>query len=128
MNGVKGQAQLTVAVGDTRGTKKGSASNPYGIGGSGVYVMDPPLGSVDLGSQGSRKSSAGGGAGNAYYEGGSDGDALRRSVPADRNMDRVNVLFVDTHAEGITPDVLDGMEDGQADNRHWNGEGSPSQR
>jgi len=63
----------TVALGDTKGARKGSPSLPYGADGSGVYVIDPPLGSQVLGSTGSRKSSASPGAGNAYYEGGDDG-------------------------------------------------------
>ena len=119
----------TVAIGDTKGARKGSSENPYGFGGSGVYVLDPPLGSVSLGSQGSRKTAAGPGAGNAYYEGGSDGSDAHRSTPSDRNSGKVNLTFVDGHAEPMSPDDLDGL--GLAPNRnnaYWNGTFDPDDR
>lgn len=114
----------TVAIGDTHGTRKGSAANPLGIGGSGVYVLDPPLGSMTLGSRGSRKSSPTPGSGNAYYEGGSDGDETRRALPAERNNGQVNLLFADGHSAPMTRRDLDGDADGysQSDNRWFNGE------
>ena len=66
---------LTVAMTDTRGSKKGNAGNRFGQSSSAVYVVDPPLGSLNLGSGGSR-----GSGGNTWYEG--DGDeALVRSAP-----------------------------------------------
>jgi prepilin-type N-terminal cleavage/methylation domain-containing protein len=121
----------TLVLGDTKGTKNGSADNVFGIGGSGVYVLDPPLGSMELGSNGSRKSSAEPGANNAYYEGGNDGDETRRATPADRNAGFVNVVLVDGHSEALKPDVLDGRNrssNRQPNNAWWNGRGDPSIR
>lgn len=121
----------TVALGDTKGTRQGSAASPYGVGGSGVYVIDPPLGSVELGSGGSRKSSANPGAGNAYYEGGSDGSDTHRATPSDRNGGRVNLVMVDGHAEGLKQDQLDGRSvgaGGQPNNAWWNGQADPDVR
>ena len=121
----------TVVLGDTKGTRQGSVSNPYGIGGSGVYVLDPPLGSVALGSRGSRKSSDTPGDGNAYYEGGSDGSEPHRATPSERNGGRVNVLLVDGHAEALKSIDLDGRRldaGGQANNAWWNGYADPSVR
>jgi prepilin-type N-terminal cleavage/methylation domain-containing protein/prepilin-type processing-associated H-X9-DG protein len=121
----------TLVFGDTKGTRQGSTSNPFGAGGSGVYVLDPPLGSLALGSQGSRKSSATPGSGNAYYEGGSDGSEVHRATPSDRNGGRVNLVMVDGHAEALKPDELDGRNlgaGGQANNAWWNGQGDPSVR
>ncbi|MBE0544912.1 MAG: type II secretion system protein [Verrucomicrobia bacterium] len=119
-----------VAFGDTKGARKGSASLPYGADGSGVYVIDPPLGSVDLGSLGSRRSSASAGSGNAYYEGGSDGSDAHRATPSDRNGGRVNVLMVDGHAVAMTPKELDGDKagTGAVNNAWWNGRFDPSVR
>jgi prepilin-type processing-associated H-X9-DG protein len=121
----------TVVLGDTKGTRKGSLSNPYGFEGSGVYVLDPPLGSVGLGSRGSRKTSAAPGAGNAYYEGGSDGSELHRATPAGRNGGRVNVVAVDGHGEALAPEALDGKggEPGAPPNNSWwNGRGEAEVR
>jgi prepilin-type N-terminal cleavage/methylation domain-containing protein/prepilin-type processing-associated H-X9-DG protein len=121
----------TVALGDTKGSRQGIASNPFGAGGAGVYVLDPPLGSVALGSRGSRKSSASPGTGNAYYEGGSDGSELHRATPSDRNGGRVNLVMVDGHAEALTPDKLDGKAlgaAGQPNNAWFNGYADPQVR
>ena len=114
----------TLVLGDTKGTRQGSAAYPFGVGGSGVYVLDPPLGSVSLGSHGSRKSSALPGPGNAYYEGGSDDSELHRATPSSRNGGRVNLVLVDGHAEALTPDALDGKSSGsdaRPNNAWWNG-------
>lgn len=121
----------TVVLGDTKGARQGLADNPYGFNGSGVYVMDPPLGSVELGSQGSRKSSAAPGPGNAYYEGGEDGSDLHRATPADRNSGRVNLVMVDGHGEAMTAAELDGTNPGGRgvpNNAWWNGLGDPAIR
>jgi len=118
-----------VVLGDTQGTRQGSASNPFGVGGSGVYVLDPPLGSLALGSQGSRKSSATPGSGNAYYEGGSDGSEVHRATPSDRNGGRVNLVMVDGHAEALKPEELDGRNIGNGgapNNAWWNGRFDPN--
>ena len=121
----------TVAIGDTKGARGGAPDRPYGAGGSGVYVLDPPLGSVSLGSAGSRKSSPAPGPGNAYYEGGEDGSDAHRATPADRNGGRVNLVFVDTHAAAMTPEALDGGKPGIASGFHnawWNGRFDPATR
>jgi prepilin-type processing-associated H-X9-DG protein len=127
--GIQAPAQ-TVAIGDTKGARKGSASNPYGYAGSGVYVLDPPLGSVALGSRGSRKSSARPGGGNAYYEGGGDGSGAHRATPAARNSGRVNLVFADSHVEAMAPEQLDGTEanNGVVNNAYWNGRFDASDR
>ncbi len=125
------QPAHTVVVGDTKGARGGSPDKPYGAGGSGVYVIDPPLGSVDLGSRGSRKSSASPGGGNAYYEGGSDGSDAHRATPAARNGGLVNLVMVDGHAEALKPEELDGRTSHPARQPHnawWNGEGNPHVR
>jgi prepilin-type N-terminal cleavage/methylation domain-containing protein/prepilin-type processing-associated H-X9-DG protein len=114
----------TVAIGDTKGARKGNPENPYGFDGSGVYVIDPPLGSVSLGSLGSRNSGDGPGNGNAYYEGGSDGSDAHRATPSGRNGGKVNLTFVDGHSAALTPQQLDGLNadgSGIPDNAYWNG-------
>jgi prepilin-type N-terminal cleavage/methylation domain-containing protein/prepilin-type processing-associated H-X9-DG protein len=118
----------TVALGDTKGARKGSASLAYGADGSGVYVLDPPLGSQVLGSAGSRKSSATPGSGNAYYEGGDDGSDAHRATPSDRNGGRVNVMMVDGHAVAMTRMELDGGKTGGVNNAWWNGRFDPNVR
>ena len=121
----------TVLLGDTKGTRQGFPDNPFGFGGSGVYVLDPPLGSVALGSQGSRKTSATPGPGNAYYEGGDDYSEVHRATPSDRNGKRVNLVLVDGHAEALKPDRLDGRRAGtheSPNNAWWNGCGDPGIR
>ncbi len=121
----------TVVLGDTKGARKGSPSLPYGADGSGVYVIDPPLGSQVLGSNGSRKASASPGPGNAYYEGGTDGSDAHRATPADRNGGRVNLVMVDGHAVAMTLETLDGKQAGTggvANNAWWNGRFDPNLR
>lgn len=116
----------TLAIGDTKGARKGNPENPYGFGGSGVYVLDPPLGSFSLGSRGSRKTAGGPGSGNSYYEGGSDGSDAHRSTPSGRNGGKVNLTFVDGHSESKTPEELDGLRadgSGMPHNALWNGLG-----
>ena len=120
----------TLVLADTKGARKGAPESPYGADGSGVYVVDPPLGSVDLGSRGSRKSSASPGSGNAYYEGGNDGSDAHRATPASRNGGRVNTLHVDGHAEAMLPEALDGKStaSGAPHNGWWNGRFDPNAR
>ncbi|MFN3408213.1 MAG: type II secretion system protein [Limisphaerales bacterium] len=119
----------TVMLGDTKGTRQGSSANPYGVNGSGVYTLDPPLGSVELGSRGSRRTSPAPGPGNAYYEGGNDLSDVHRATPAGRNSGRVNVVAVDGHAEALTPEALDGRKGGSAaNNAWWNGRGDANLR
>ena len=120
----------TVAIGDTKGARGGNPANEYGQGGSGDYVLDPPLGSVALGSRGSRFSGGGAGSGNAYYEGGSDGSDAHRATPSSRNQGRINLVLVDGHAEAMRPDILDGRTASTpgGNNAFWNGLNDPLQR
>jgi len=121
----------TVSLGDTRGARKGSPELPYGADGSGVYVLDPPLGSQALGSGGSRKSSASPGSGNAYYEGGDDGSDAHRATPSERNGGRINIVAVDGHAEALKRSELDGTgtrAGGLPNNAWWNGRFDPNVR
>lgn len=121
----------TVMLGDTKGARKGNPENPYGFDGSGVYVIDPPLGSISLGSRGSRRSLDGPGSGNAYYEGGDDGSDAHRATPSDRNGGRVNVVLVDGHGASFRPEELDGRTlspDGSPNNAWWNGRFDPTIR
>jgi prepilin-type N-terminal cleavage/methylation domain-containing protein/prepilin-type processing-associated H-X9-DG protein len=120
----------TVMLGDTKGARQGNAENPYGHAGSGVYVLDPPLGSMLLGSRGSRRSGAGGGEGNAYYEGGNDGSDAHRATPSDRNGGKVNLVMVDGHGTSMRPEELDGMtlNGGTPNNAWWNGQFDPTVR
>lgn len=129
-------ASATVAVGDTTGSRSGVAM--HGDSGKAVYALDPPLGSVNLGSRGSRKSSAMPGNGQAYYEGGSDEntgsydpefDYAVRSAPALRNSGSANMAFVDGHAAAMKRAQIDDSDgNGAADNGLWNGRNDPDQR
>jgi prepilin-type N-terminal cleavage/methylation domain-containing protein/prepilin-type processing-associated H-X9-DG protein len=113
----------TVAIADTDGSKVGWDS------GEAVYIIDPPLGSINLGSRGSRKTASGPGVGNAYYPGGNDGQEDYRGLPAERNLGKINVLFVDGHARGMKRAEMDDFDgDGQPDNGYWNGLADPNQR
>jgi prepilin-type processing-associated H-X9-DG protein len=115
----------TLAIADTDGSKNGTTLKTT----EAVYVIDPPLGSLVLGSKGSRKTAAGPGPGNAYYTGGTDLDPLHRSTPASRNNGKVACLFVDGHSETLTLKQLDDSNaDGQPDNGLWNGQDDPTKR
>ncbi|HSW46929.1 MAG TPA: prepilin-type N-terminal cleavage/methylation domain-containing protein [Phycisphaerae bacterium] len=113
---------LTLAVADTRGSKAGKPENLVGQGGAAVYVVDPPLGSKDLGSKGAR---AGNDPAKLWYEGGTQpvtDEYLWRSRPEERHLGKVNALFADGHAESIKVDKLDGRQaDGAGDNRYYSG-------
>ena len=115
---------LTVGVTDVRGSKKGNPDRRFGEGGAAVYVIDPPLGSRDLGSQGSRKNKAAADTNNLWYEGGTDPseEDLVRGGADDRHLRRTNVAFCDGHAQRMEVEELDGREDGgPGDNRYYNG-------
>ena len=119
------QSSLTIALADTNGSKDGGTNWTS----EGVYVVDPPLMSIDLGSKGSRSSSATPGPGQYSYRGGNDGDASRRATPAERNRGKVNVLFCDGHGEAMTLKSIDDSNgDGTPDNGWWNGLGNPDVR
>lgn len=113
----------TLAVADTRGSRKGDLAREPGQGSAAVYVVDPPLGSRELGSRGSRASSNPD-KDNMWYEGGTDVDEEEevRSRPHERHSRKVNALFADGHAEAMLPKVLDGRHTGGfGDNRYYNG-------
>ena len=115
----------TIAVADTNGSKNGGSTWTS----EGVYAIDPPLMSVDLGSKGSRKTSATPGAGNYSYAGGNDGDPAFRSTPAERNKKKVNIVFCDGHADAMKLREMDDFDgDGQVDNGWWNGLANSSLR
>lgn len=124
----------TVVVGDTAGSRV-SGGAP-GDGGKATYALDPPLGSLTLGSKGSRKTASGPGAGNAYYEGGSDENTesydesdtayATRSFPAQRNNGSAGFTFADGHGAMHTRAQIDDMDgNGEADNGYWTGRGDP---
>jgi prepilin-type N-terminal cleavage/methylation domain-containing protein/prepilin-type processing-associated H-X9-DG protein len=116
----------TIAIADTNGSRDGT---PF-FTSEGVYAIDPPLGSVNLGSQGSRRTPPGTpGNLNSYYRPGNDSDMdARRSFPAERNSgDMVNVLFCDGHAQPMKLKEMDDMNgDGVLDNGYWNGQADPT--
>lgn len=114
----------TVVIADTQGCKDGWDAA------EGVYQIDPPLQSLNLGSMGSRKSPTSPAAvGNYGYQGGNDGEpptSDKRAMPAERNSKRLNAVFCDGHAEPLTRNQLDDSNsDGIPDNGYWNGKGDP---
>ena len=114
---IKASSQ-TIALADTNGSKNGTAQWTT----EGNYAIDPPLMSIDLGSRGSRRSSATPGPGQYGYTGGNDGDPAHRATPAERNRKKVNVLFCDGHGEAMKLAEMDDMNgDGVVDNGYWNG-------
>lgn len=127
-------ASDTVVVGDVAGSRDGVASAEPGDGREAVYSLDPPLGSLTLGSRGN-----GNGAGFSYYNGGSDQNTgaydpefeyLVRSAPAARNSgDTAGFTFADGHGEALgLAEIDDYDEDGTADNGYWNGMGDAALR
>ena len=121
---IKSSAE-TVAVADNMGCMEGFTTA------EGVYVIDPPLQSLNMGSKGSRKAlNSAPSTGNYGYMGGNDGEppktTLKRARPAARMLKKVAVAFVDSHAEAMTLDQLDDKNsDGTPDNGYWNGLGNP---
>ncbi|GIW77278.1 MAG: hypothetical protein KatS3mg104_2341 [Phycisphaerae bacterium] len=123
----------TVAVADTRGTN--AVANPYN--GDGVYVIDPPLQSYNLGSKGGRRNLSGNpvdrDTNNYGYRNGSGsrasnedpslkGKSAYRSLPDERHRGRIAVAFCDGHGEMLTLDQIDDSNgDGVRDNGLWTG-------
>ncbi len=131
-------ATETVFVGDTAGSRGGSAGNEPGAGGEAVYVLDPPLPGIwSAGSWGDGKTFSGAFRSNsssatqAYYASGSTaepaGDAdsyVHRSFPAERNNGAANFVFGDGHGSAMKmADIDDYDGDGNKDNGYWNGKG-----
>lgn len=119
---------LTLVVADVRGSKAGKPGNLFGESGAAVYVVDPPLGSRNLGSKGAR---AGNDPAKLWYEGGlvaPQDEELWRSAPEERHLGKVSLAMADGHAEPMKVDKLDGRQpDGTADNRYYNGLYDPIQ-
>ena len=123
---VRMEAQ-TVAVADTNGTKNGGSAWTS----EGVYVIDPPLASKDLGSKGSRHSGGPDGysGGSQSDDNGTPSDPTRRSTPAERSNKKVAALFCDGHGEFLTLKQLDDFDgDGKVDNGYWNGKANAAVR
>jgi prepilin-type N-terminal cleavage/methylation domain-containing protein/prepilin-type processing-associated H-X9-DG protein len=140
----------TLLIADTDGTKADQIDNasrqtmasPWSK--NGVYAIDPPLASKDLGSHGARRTDGGPSASRNYgYQGGADGvlrgeggatrsvpgDPVCRATPAARNLGKVNAVWFDGHAESSTPMSLDDSDgDGSVDNGFWNGLGRADRR
>src|SRR5690606_719887 len=122
----------TIAVADTNGSRNGGDFYTR----TGNYVVDPPLGSVALGSKGTRRNDGGPGNGNSYYPGQDDetGTAGQityryRSTPAERNGGKVAVVFCDGHGETMKLEQMDDYDnDGVPDNGYWNGKADPNVR
>ncbi|HON68187.1 MAG TPA: hypothetical protein PLS23_17000, partial [Phycisphaerae bacterium] len=120
----------TLAVADTRGSRQGDPNREPGQGSAAVYVIDPPLGSRDLGSRGSRSGNDPA-RDNMWYEGGTEPEEEEnvRSRPDDRHIGKVNASFADGHAEAMALNVLDGRHrGGPGDNRYYNGLFDPDRR
>lgn len=122
----------TVLLADTKGSRNGDDYFDYD---EGTYVVDPPLQSRDVGSRGSRQTSADPSLpGNYGYTGG-DGTsgtvvAAHRATPDPRNSGgRIAVLFVDGHGVQMLPLELDDSDgDDLPDNGLWNGLGDSTKR
>ena len=143
-------ASHTVAVGDSDGCKAEQIDNASGQSmqspwsKNGVYTLDPPLASKDLGSKGARRADGppsgsrnygyqGGGDGTLVGEGGAarstPGDPMCRATPSPRNLGKVAIVFCDGHAETMLPAELDDRDgDGNVDNGWWNGLGRTNVR
>jgi prepilin-type N-terminal cleavage/methylation domain-containing protein/prepilin-type processing-associated H-X9-DG protein len=125
----------TILAGDGGGSRKGDSNNPPGLDSEGVYALDPPAGSLELGSRGGHPNGS-----RVYYFGGpsatipeinigdpvwSDPDLfLRRSAPAERNRGQANMAFIDGSARAMKlAEIDDSLGDGLVDYGHWNGLG-----
>jgi prepilin-type N-terminal cleavage/methylation domain-containing protein/prepilin-type processing-associated H-X9-DG protein len=125
----------TIALGDTAGSRDGTASNDPGDGGAAVYALDPPIGGTfTTGSLAGQLRSHP--ANNRhYYEGSSSPENATgydpdyaytwRSAPAERYQGGVaGFTFADGHAKALTrQDVDDPDGDGTADLALWDGTG-----
>ncbi len=125
-------ASETIALADTKGSRDGDDLFDYD---EGTYVIDPPLQSRELGSQGSRAASADPDAPGNYGYSGGDGSSgtlveEHRSTPDERNGgEKVAVLFVDGHGQLMKRAEMDDFDgDEVPDNGHWNGRGDPTLR
>lgn len=119
----------TLVLADTQGVR-----NDQGVmaeaGGTGDYVVDPPLPSA----QGARPNTPGDGFYATAPRCGSGtpntpGQFGCRSAPAERHLNQINVTFADGHSKSMRRSALDDFNrDGQRDNGWWNGSGNASTR
>ncbi len=135
---------MTIMVGDTHGSKNGVADGWTDLNNAeGVYVLDAPVGSLNLGSKGNGKSPAG-----HYYNNGhgsntgagenggigsgavvTEDDWLHRATPALRNQGAANMVFADGHCQAMKLNEIDDSNgDGLLDNGHFNGTANANQR
>jgi prepilin-type N-terminal cleavage/methylation domain-containing protein/prepilin-type processing-associated H-X9-DG protein len=113
----------TVVIGDTGGIALPGTPGT----GSANYAIDPPLGSLTLGSRGAAHEGTGA---TSYYSGGTDSqEETHRSRPAERNNGVINFTFADGHGGSMTLSQVDDYNnDGVKDNGYWNGRGDPNVR
>ncbi len=119
----------TLVIADTQGVR-----NDRGVmaetGGTGDYVVDPPLPSV----QGARPTTPGDGFYATAPRCGSGlpntpGQFGCRSTPAERHVNQISVTFADGHSKAMRRAALDDFNrDGRNDNGWWNGSGDASKR
>ena len=126
------ETSRTIAIADTRGSRNGDSSYDYD---EGTYVIDPPLQSMELGSRGSRQTSADPyQPGNYGYTGGNGTPgtvvAEHRATPDPRNRGgHIAIVFVDGHGAFLLPIEMDDSDsNGEPDNGLWNGQGDPTVR
>jgi prepilin-type N-terminal cleavage/methylation domain-containing protein/prepilin-type processing-associated H-X9-DG protein len=119
----------TVVIADTQGVRN-DAGQMAEVGGTGDYVVDPPLPSA----QGSRPGAPGVGFYATPPRCGSGtpntpGQFGCRSTPAERHVGLVNITFADGHAKAMKRSMLDDYNrDGVQDNGWWNGLADPNAR
>lgn len=139
----------TILAGDTHGSRNNGAAkdqwwNDSSYGSTGIYTISGPLGSLNLGSGGSGRSSGG-----AFYANNTTNDFgeswdtasnwnthdvrtksddpgwLRRDIPAQRNSGAAGMVWVDGHGTNSTLAELDDSDgDGKVDEGNWNGTGN----
>jgi prepilin-type N-terminal cleavage/methylation domain-containing protein/prepilin-type processing-associated H-X9-DG protein len=121
----------TFLVGDT----SGSMVPGTGLGSQGTYAIDPPVGTLTVGSKGSVPGR--GSEGYHYYRQPQPNsynigdpvrtdpaDWLHRSSPAMRNSGAAGMAFVDGHARSMKMTEVDDIDgDGLVDMGYWNGLG-----
>jgi len=117
----------TLAIASSDGTR-----NSYAAG-EGVYKIDPPLQSLDMGSQGSRRNPTQPKTTNNFgYLGGNvteTPDSGFRAMPIERYRGKLAAVFCDGHGELTTKAAIDDSDgDGTPDNGLWNGRGDATRR
>lgn len=125
----------TFLVGDTTGSQHADGV----LTGQGTYTIDPPVGTLTVGSKGS---TPGNGGVDHYYKRGESparnlGDSVtddnaawtHRSTPAQRNSGAAGMAFVDGHARNMKLSEIDDIDgNGLVDMGHWNGQGRANRK